>query len=51
VLVPLTGRAVPIVADDAVDKEFGTGAVKLTPAHDPLDFEIAARAGCLRSTC
>ena len=45
VLVPLTGRAVPIVADDAVDKEFGTGAVKLTPAHDPLDFEIAARAG------
>jgi valyl-tRNA synthetase len=45
VLVPLTGRAVPIVADDAVDKEFGTGAVKLTPAHDPLDFEIAARTG------
>ena len=45
VMVPLTGRAVPIVADDAVDKEFGTGAVKLTPAHDPLDFEIASRTG------
>ena len=43
--VPLTDRAVPIVADDAVEKEFGTGAVKLTPAHDPLDFEIAGRAG------
>jgi valyl-tRNA synthetase len=36
-------RLVPIVADDAVDREFGTGAVKLTPAHDPLDFEIAGR--------
>jgi len=45
VRVPLTDRWVPIVADDAVDREFGTGAVKLTPAHDPLDFEIAGRAG------
>ncbi len=45
VRVPLTDRLVPIVADDAVDREFGTGAVKLTPAHDPLDFEIAGRAG------
>jgi hypothetical protein len=40
--LPLIGREIPIVADDAVDPEFGTGAVKVTPAHDPLDFEIAA---------
>ncbi|MGH2730252.1 MAG: valine--tRNA ligase, partial [Actinomycetota bacterium] len=38
-------RDVPVVADAAVDREFGTGAVKVTPAHDPLDFEIAERAG------
>ncbi|MDQ3981751.1 MAG: valine--tRNA ligase, partial [Actinomycetota bacterium] len=38
-------RVMPIVADDAVDPEFGTGAVKGTPAHDPLDFEMAERAG------
>ncbi len=43
--LPLTGRRIPIVADDAVDQSFGTGAVKLTPAHDPLDFEIAGRQG------
>jgi valyl-tRNA synthetase len=43
--LPLTDRQIPVVADDAVDPEFGTGAVKLTPAHDPLDFEIAARQG------
>ena len=41
--VPLTGRQVPIVADEAVDLEFGTGAVKVTPAHDPIDFEIGQR--------
>ncbi|TAH36596.1 valine--tRNA ligase [Candidatus Saccharibacteria bacterium] len=41
--LPLTGREVPIVADDFVDKEYGTGAVKLTPAHDPNDYEAAAR--------
>ncbi|MEO8449035.1 MAG: valine--tRNA ligase [Gemmatimonadota bacterium] len=45
VMLPLTDRSIPVVADLAVDREFGTGAVKLTPAHDPLDFEIAARHG------
>ncbi|MBA3429869.1 MAG: valine--tRNA ligase [Actinobacteria bacterium] len=39
------GRDMPVVADDAVDPEFGTGAVKATPAHDPLDFEIGRRRG------
>ncbi|MCC7132625.1 MAG: valine--tRNA ligase, partial [Gemmatimonadales bacterium] len=43
--LPVVDRLVPIVADAAVDKDFGTGAVKLTPAHDPLDFEIARRHG------
>ncbi len=38
-------RSLPILADDAVDREFGTGAVKVTPAHDPTDFEIAERHG------
>jgi valyl-tRNA synthetase len=38
-------RDVPVVADDAVDREFGTGAVKVTPAHDPTDFEIGERHG------
>jgi valyl-tRNA synthetase len=41
--LPLTGREVPIVADDAVDPDFGSGAVKVTPAHDPIDFEIGKR--------
>ncbi len=41
--LPVVDRLVPIVADTAVDQAFGTGAVKLTPAHDPLDFEIARR--------
>ncbi len=43
--VPLTGRSITIVADDFVDPEFGSGVVKVTPAHDPNDFEIAQRAG------
>lgn len=43
VILPLTGRTIPIVADDAVEREFGTGAVKMTPAHDPTDFEIGGR--------
>jgi len=43
VMLPLVGREIPVVADDAVDAAFGTGAVKVTPAHDPNDFEIAAR--------
>ncbi|GIH67684.1 valine--tRNA ligase [Microbispora siamensis] len=41
--VPLTGRRIPIVADEHVDPSFGTGAVKVTPAHDPNDFEIGRR--------
>ena len=41
--LPLTGRRIPIVADPHVDPEFGTGAVKVTPAHDPDDFEIGRR--------
>ncbi len=43
IILPLTNREVPIVADQAVNPEFGTGAVKVTPAHDPVDFEIAQR--------
>ncbi|MEK7252264.1 MAG: valine--tRNA ligase [Actinomycetota bacterium] len=45
VRVPLVDREVPIVADSAVDPTFGTGAVKVTPAHDPTDFEIGRRHG------
>jgi valyl-tRNA synthetase len=43
--LPLTGRRIPIVADAHVDPAFGTGAVKVTPAHDPNDFEIGQRHG------
>jgi len=43
VILPLVGRRIPIVADTAVEKEFGTGAVKVTPSHSPDDFEIAKR--------
>jgi valyl-tRNA synthetase len=43
--LPLTGRRIPVVADDHVDPGFGTGAVKVTPAHDPNDFEIGRRHG------
>jgi valyl-tRNA synthetase len=42
-IVPIVGRQIPIVADEAVEYEFGTGAVKVTPAHDPTDFEIGQR--------
>nr|MBA3759483.1 valine--tRNA ligase [Gemmatimonadales bacterium] len=42
-LLPVAGRKIPVVADAAVDPEFGSGAVKVTPAHDPLDFEIGQR--------
>ncbi|HET9276270.1 MAG TPA: valine--tRNA ligase [Gemmatimonadales bacterium] len=45
VRLPLADRRIPVVADEAVDPEFGTGAVKVTPAHDPADFEIARRTG------
>ena len=43
--LPLTGRRIPVVADAYVDPEFGSGAVKITPAHDPNDFEVAQRTG------
>jgi valyl-tRNA synthetase len=45
VRLPLVDRLIPVVADEAVDREFGTGAVKVTPAHDPNDYEIAERHG------
>lgn len=41
--LPLTGRQIPVIADDYVDREFGTGCVKITPAHDPNDFEVGQR--------
>ena len=43
VVLPLTGREIPIIADEYVDVAFGTGAVKITPAHDPNDFEVGQR--------
>ena len=43
IALPLTGREIPIVADDYVDPEFGTGAVKITPAHDPNDYQLGLR--------
>ena len=43
--LPIVGRRIPIIADEAVDPAFGTGAVKVTPAHDPNDFEIGQRHG------
>jgi len=45
VMLPLMNRLIPIFADDYVDREFGTGAVKVTPAHDPNDFEMGLRHG------
>ncbi len=47
-VLPLTGRTIPLIADTAVDREFGTGAVKITPAHDPNDFETGNRHGLPR---
>jgi valyl-tRNA synthetase len=43
VILPFLGRRLPILADDAVEREFGTGAVKITPAHDPDDYELGKR--------
>ncbi|MDR1430063.1 MAG: valine--tRNA ligase [Spirochaetaceae bacterium] len=43
--LPLTGRRIPVIADTYVDREFGTGVVKITPAHDPNDWEVAKRHG------
>ncbi len=42
-ILPLVGREIPVIADDYVDMEFGTGCVKITPAHDPNDFEVGLR--------
>ncbi len=42
-IVPILGREVPVIADDYVDREFGTGALKITPGHDPNDYEIGIR--------
>src|SRR5699024_3447550 len=48
VILPLVNRELPIVADHYVDREFGTGVVKITPAHDPNDFEVGNRHDLLR---
>ena len=45
VVLPLTGRRVPVIADDYVDREFGTGVVKVTPAHDFNDYQVGVRHG------
>ncbi|QSF47926.1 valine--tRNA ligase [Paenibacillus tianjinensis] len=42
-ILPIIGREIPVIADDYVEKEFGSGAVKITPAHDPNDFEVGLR--------
>ena len=44
-LLPIIERHIPIIADEAVEAEFGTGALKMTPGHDPVDFEIGQRHG------
>lgn len=48
VILPLVGREIPIVSDYYVDREFGTGVVKITPAHDPNDFEVGNRHDLIR---
>ncbi len=51
-ILPLVNREIPIVADDYVDMEFGTGCVKMTPAHDPNDYEVGLRHNLrVRSLC
>ncbi len=45
VILPIVGRPIPVIADDHVDLEFGTGALKITPGHDPNDFEIGRKHG------
>jgi valyl-tRNA synthetase len=44
-VLPLVGRLIPIITDERVEKDFGTGAVKVTPAHDPVDFELGRKHG------
>ena len=48
--LPLTGRQIPVITDEYVDMEFGTGCVKITPAHDPNDFEVGKRHGLAEIT-
>lgn len=50
VLLPLTDREIPVIADEYVERDFGTGAVKITPAHDPNDFEVGERHNLERLT-
>ena len=45
VILPLVGKEIPVIEDEYPDPEKGTGAVKITPAHDPNDFEVGIRAG------
>ncbi len=50
VMLPLMNREIPIIADAYVDREFGTGVVKITPAHDPNDFEVGNATSLPKST-
>jgi valyl-tRNA synthetase len=49
--LPIVGRELPVIADEAVEMNFGTGAIKVTPGHDPLDYEIGLRHGLEIITC
>lgn len=51
VLIPTTNTEIPIIADEYVEKDFGTGVVKVTPAHDPNDFEVAKRHNLAKPLC
>jgi len=51
VIIPTTDRVIPVIADEYVDMEFGTGVVKVTPAHDPNDFEVGLRHNLPRPLC
>ena len=51
VIIPSTDKAIPVIEDDYVDREFGTGALKVTPAHDPNDFEIGERHNLQMPSC
>ena len=51
VILPLVGKEIPVIEDEYPDPEKGTGAVKITPAHDPNDFEVGIRAGLARPSC
>ena len=51
VIVPIVEREVPVIADPYPDPEKGTGAVKITPAHDPNDFEVGERHGLPKWSC